>query len=187
MALRVRNYHLGRACMVKYKRAITMSTRPPPVATEVEPPSVRTAYRRFIGFFSSKRNASIDTSATIDGIDANEYEVIAEETLEALSDVFEGAIEKFGVDLESDVALASGVLTVKLGHHGTYVINKQSPNRQIWLSSPVSGPKRYDFMDGRWIYKHDGVSLHDLLTIELSEIFGSEVEFANCIYGSAKT
>lgn len=31
----------------------------------------------------------------------------------------------------------SGVLTVRLGRHGTYVINKQTPNRQIWLSSPV--------------------------------------------------
>ena len=31
----------------------------------------------------------------------------------------------------------SGVLTVRLGRHGTYVVNKQAPNRQIWLSSPV--------------------------------------------------
>ena len=31
----------------------------------------------------------------------------------------------------------SGVLTLKLGDKGTYVINKQPPNKQIWLSSPV--------------------------------------------------
>ena len=31
----------------------------------------------------------------------------------------------------------SGVLTVKVGDHGTYVINKQTPNKQIWLSSPT--------------------------------------------------
>ncbi len=30
-----------------------------------------------------------------------------------------------------------GVLTVKLGKLGTYVINKQTPNRQIWWSSPI--------------------------------------------------
>ena len=30
-----------------------------------------------------------------------------------------------------------GVLTVKLGAHGTYVYNKQTPNRQIWMSSPI--------------------------------------------------
>jgi len=32
----------------------------------------------------------------------------------------------------------SGVLTLDLGSHGTYVLNKQPPNKQIWLSSPVS-------------------------------------------------
>lgn len=31
----------------------------------------------------------------------------------------------------------SGVLTVKLGDKGTYVVNKQPPNKQIWLSSPI--------------------------------------------------
>lgn len=30
----------------------------------------------------------------------------------------------------------SGVLTLKLADKGTYVINKQPPNKQIWLSSP---------------------------------------------------
>lgn len=30
-----------------------------------------------------------------------------------------------------------GVLTIKLGKRGTFVLNKQAPNRQIWLSSPV--------------------------------------------------
>ena len=30
-----------------------------------------------------------------------------------------------------------GILSLKLGSKGTYVINKQSPNRQIWFSSPM--------------------------------------------------
>ena len=34
-------------------------------------------------------------------------------------------------------AFQSGVLTLKLGSKGTYVINKQTPNRQMWLSSPL--------------------------------------------------
>lgn len=33
--------------------------------------------------------------------------------------------------------LQSGVLTLNVGEHGTYVINKQPPNKQIWLSSPI--------------------------------------------------
>ena len=51
-----------------------------------------------------------------------------------------------------------GVLTVRLGELGTYVINKQTPNRQIWMSSPISGPVRYDWapggLGGGWV---DGV------------------------------
>ena len=39
-------------------------------------------------------------------------------------------------------ALSQGVLTLNLGSHGTYVINKQAPNKQIWMSSPLSGPVR---------------------------------------------
>lgn len=66
---------------------------------------------------------------------------------------------------------------MKLGEqYGTYVINRQTPNRQVWLSSPTSGPKRYDFIDGSWIYKHDGVSLHQLLQNELEKISSVRVD-----------
>lgn len=30
-----------------------------------------------------------------------------------------------------------GVMTLTLGGLGTYVINKQGPNQEIWMSSPV--------------------------------------------------
>jgi frataxin len=45
-------------------------------------------------------------------------------------------------DADFDVSLAQGVLTLRLGPRGTYVLNKQTPNRQIWWSSPLSGPRR---------------------------------------------
>lgn len=67
---------------------------------------------------------------------------------------------------------------MKLGDKfGTYVINRQTPNRQIWLSSPTSGPKRYDYIDDSWIYKHDGVAMHQLLQDELSKIISIDVDF----------
>jgi frataxin-like iron-binding protein CyaY len=49
-------------------------------------------------------------------------------------------LEMLGDDLESndyDVMYSTGVLTLKTDK-GTYVMNKQPPNRQIWLSSPIS-------------------------------------------------
>lgn len=81
------------------------------------------------------------------------------------------------------IPLQTGVLTLQLGNAGTYVINKQTPNKQIWLSSPTSGPKRYDFINGVWVYRHTGVTLHDLLTEELSPVFQMETDFSKCAYG----
>ncbi|KAG7157591.1 Frataxin-like, partial [Homarus americanus] len=83
----------------------------------------------------------------------------------------------------SVISSPSGVLTLKLGSFGTYVINKQTPNKQIWLSSPVSGPKRYDFVDGVWVYKHSGVTLHHLLSQELSSVFKTDIDASSCAYG----
>jgi len=73
------------------------------------------------------------------------------------------------------------------GGFGTYVINRQTPNQQIWLSSPTTGPKRYDFIDEKWVYKHDNTTLHDLLDLEISKITNSKVEFSsNCSFGRSQ-
>ena len=92
---------------------------------------------------------------------------------------------------------------MKLGaQRGTFVVNKQTPNRQIWLSSPVrraplatdvseprtaaltlprprsrvrSGPWRYDrAADGGagWRYRRDGHTLHARLEEELGALCG---------------
>ena len=67
-----------------------------------------------------------------------------------------------------------GVLTAKLGDHGTYVLNKQTPNRQIWWSSPISGPKRYNFDDetSTWINSRDGHRLNTILQDEIKSLTG---------------
>ena len=49
-----------------------------------------------------------------------------------------------GDDDDIDITCASGVLTINLGPIGCWVINKQTPNRQLWWSSPISGPRRYE-------------------------------------------
>ncbi|XP_033020414.1 frataxin, mitochondrial isoform X2 [Lacerta agilis] len=72
-------------------------------------------------------------------IDETTYEKLAEETLESLTDFFEELADKPFTPQDYDVSFSAGVLTVKLGGSmGTYVINKQTPNKQIWLSSPSS-------------------------------------------------
>jgi frataxin len=80
---------------------------------------------------------------------------------------------------------------------GVYVLNKQPPNKQIWLSSPISGPKRFDFVTrgagqhekegsegasedmagddgegGRWVYLRDGSELAEILRGEVGVAVG---------------
>jgi frataxin len=71
------------------------------------------------------------------------------------------------------------VLEITAKEH-RYVLNKQPPNKQIWFSSPISGPKRFDWVVlaegmndkegsgvGDWIYMRDGTSLTEVLRKEL--------------------
>ncbi|XP_029296391.1 frataxin, mitochondrial [Cottoperca gobio] len=116
------------------------------------------------------------------------YEKLADETLDALTDYFEDLTDEAFTGADYDVVFSSGVLTVKVGReHGTYVINKQTPNRQIWLSSPSSGPKRYDWTGARWVYIHDGMSLHQLLSKEFSIIFNKNMDLSALPYSSGPT
>jgi frataxin len=125
-----------------------------------------------------------------------EYHTIADEYLDRLlSRLEEIQDEREEVDVEYSVryqlpssvrsthadGLQSGVMTATFGQDvGTYVINKQPPNKQIWLSSPKSGPKRYDYVivgegqndkqdtaTGAWVYLRDGSTLDELLDKEL--------------------
>ncbi|XP_039606697.1 frataxin, mitochondrial [Polypterus senegalus] len=109
--------------------------------------------------------------------DETVYERLADETLDALAEYFENLADKDFTFPDYDVTFGSGVLTIEVGGgHGTYVINKQTPNKQIWLSSPVSGPKRYDWNGHIWVYSHDGVSLYALLTDEFSSVFNTKID-----------
>ncbi|GAC96019.1 hypothetical protein PHSY_003598 [Pseudozyma hubeiensis SY62] len=77
-------------------------------------------------------------------------------------------------------SIQSGVMNLRCGVHGTWVINKQPPNKQIWLSSPKSGPKRFDYdADSKtWFCFKEGETwtLHEILQGELSQVFDTEVE-----------
>ncbi|XP_061529195.1 frataxin, mitochondrial isoform X3 [Phycodurus eques] len=111
------------------------------------------------------------------------YEKLADETLDALADYFENLMDEPFTGPDYDVVFSSGVLTVKVGgDYGTYVINKQTPNRQIWLASPTSGPKRYNWTVHGWVYSHDGRSLHQLLSEEFSAIFKKNMDLVDLQY-----
>eukprot|EP00002_Diphylleia_rotans_P012243 TRINITY_DN2398_c0_g1_i1.p2 TRINITY_DN2398_c0_g1~~TRINITY_DN2398_c0_g1_i1.p2 ORF type:complete len:145 (+),score=35.18 TRINITY_DN2398_c0_g1_i1:72-506(+) len=140
---------------------------------------LRQSLSRFIS--ATQRQGRFNSIAAFstqsDAFTEAEFHAHANEELEDIAERLE-ALETV-VDLDAfDVTCQMGVLTLKLGPpHGTYVINKQTPNKQIWLSSPSSGPKRYDYDadQKKWIYKHDSKGLRTLLKEELDAKLGIPV------------
>jgi len=68
---------------------------------------------------------------------------VADHTLEAIMSLLSPLESELD---DVDISAAQGVLNVNLGSgRGFWVINKQTPNRQLWWSSPLSGPRRYEY------------------------------------------
>jgi len=132
----------------------------------------------------------------------SQYHNVADDTLHTIQDAVEDLIEdNFDTDTNNsdddtlpEVNYASGVLTMSLPPHGTWVINKQTPNQQLWWSSPISGPRRYEYVEERerWVYtrvieegdgkesaevaENDGDTLGSILTQELQELYGWDLD-----------
>ncbi|KAF9776334.1 hypothetical protein IL306_005509 [Fusarium sp. DS 682] len=119
----------------------------------------------------------IHQNAVVAEITEQEYHELADEYLDNVVSKFEELQDQRE---DVDVDFSAGVLSISWPDKGTYIINKQPPNKQIWLSSPISGPKRYDWCligegqnekegtaVGDWIYVRDGSSLNQVFSEEL--------------------
>ncbi|OQR84061.1 hypothetical protein ACHHYP_13938 [Achlya hypogyna] len=115
---------------------------------------------------------AFSTEAAPSGMTESEFMKLSDVVLNDILEMMDG-IEAILPD--ADITLSQGVLTINLGEDGTWVLNKQAPNRQIWWSSPVSGPKRFEY-DARlkkWFNTREKQQeLVDLLTDEVEEITG---------------
>ncbi|XP_024021022.1 frataxin, mitochondrial isoform X2 [Morus notabilis] len=109
---------------------------------------------------SSQGPAAIDYRSLLQ---EGEFHRLADSTIHDLQEKFENE-----------------VLTLKLGELGTYVLNKQTPNRQIWLSSPVSGPYRFDWDPSAqaWIYRRNKANLLKLLEREMKQLCGEPLNLS---------
>ncbi|RDA84235.1 hypothetical protein CP532_0127 [Ophiocordyceps camponoti-leonardi (nom. inval.)] len=121
----------------------------------------------------------------------NTYHELADAYLDAVLAKFE-QLQDSREDI--DVEFSAGVMTITVANRGTYVINKQPPNHQIWLSSPISGPKRFDWCvvgegqgekegtgTGSWIYTRDGLGLNQLILDELEVDIDGPAETASVL------
>ncbi|KAI9094215.1 hypothetical protein K1719_026797 [Acacia pycnantha] len=125
------------------------------------------------------RSVNVEGPSAIDYrsiLHEDEYHRLADTTIHDLQEkleVYGDSVEVDGFDID----YGNDVLTVKLGEHGTYVLNKQTPNRQIWLSSPISGPSRFDWDQEAkaWIYRRNKANLYKVLEDELRKLCGKPI------------
>ncbi|CAL0323377.1 unnamed protein product [Lupinus luteus] len=132
--------------------------------------------------FCSRSSNLVDESQGPTAIDyrslleEGEFHRLADSTIHSLQE----KLEDFGDSVEDDgfdIDYGNDVLTIKLGDLGTYVLNKQTPNRQLWLSSPVSGPSRFDWdQDSKaWVYRRNKTKLYKVLESELEQLCGKPI------------
>ena len=93
-------------------------------------------------------------------------------------------IEEANSPVIEESSYSSGVLNIELRGKKFYVLNKQTPNKQIWLSSPVSGPSRFehDPNNDKWSHYRTTEDLLDLLNREFQDAATNQAERLNLKY-----
>ncbi|KAA8526455.1 hypothetical protein F0562_008342 [Nyssa sinensis] len=148
------------------------SAHRPPLAT----PSRNFCSRPSILNDDSQGPASIDYRSLLQ---EDEFHRLADSTILDLQEKLEEYGDCAQID-GFDIDYGNQVLTLKLGSLGTYVLNKQTPNRQIWMSSPVSGPSRFDWDQNTeaWIYRRTKANLLTVLESELEQLCGEPISLS---------
>jgi len=105
--------------------------------------------------------------------DQSRFDALADAFLSRLAERVEDALDSVEVDL------INGILTIETEDRRSFVINKHGPNKQIWLSSPISGAHHFDAdpaSDGkRWVATRGGEDLIAVLAADLSSATGETV------------
>ncbi|MDR3438000.1 iron donor protein CyaY [Telmatospirillum sp.] len=108
-------------------------------------------------------------------LDESSFHIIAGKTIDALAEAIDAEL---GDDL--DVEIEGEILTLDLADGGQYIVNKNAPLRQIWLSSPQSGAWHFawDSEDECWRSTRGApIDLTDLLADELEAVTGTHISF----------
>lgn len=87
-------------------------------------------------------------------MDETEYHIAATPALQELLEFCEDLENKFDIEAE----LEEGILSVTMPDDREYVINKHTPSRQIWVSSPYSGAGYFEFNGSKWMPKRSSAA-----------------------------
>ncbi len=94
------------------------------------------------------------------------FEAEADRTIADIAERVETALD------DADVEIQGGILTIALADGRQFLLNKHGPNRQLWLSSPISGGWHFERTDQGWTATRGGRSLAAILGEELSVVIG---------------
>lgn len=132
---------------------------------------------RWVGSPVATRFASKSLATTKEFFDA--VQVTVDKISHKLEDVFENEIsseEEYDVESSGD-----GVISITCGNGGTFVISRQTAAKQLWLSSPLSGPWHYNLVIDKstidWKCSKGSMRFWDRIETELSNLLKHEVHF----------
>lgn len=95
----------------------------------------------------------------------SEFTKLAEKTISLIAEIIEEQDNNYLIDID----FHDDILTLET-EDGVFVINKQSAVKEIWLSSPISGPYHFFYENGVWKTKSN-ILLKGILEQELNMIF----------------
>ena len=99
-------------------------------------------------------------------VSGEKFDVVADNTLNYLLDRID---EDLGDMMEVD--LNGGILSIELEDGSEYIVSKNAPNNEIWLSSPISGASHFclDENQENWVNTRTGEKLLDSLAYDLTK------------------
>ncbi len=118
--------------------------------------------------FSWLQNNILKNSRFNFSISPERYLKEVDHTLNVIND----ELESYELEITDNLTLADGVLKVQFKGNKNYVLNIQRPNKQIWLSSPLSGPQRFEFREesNTWRNVRNDKELLQILNEEINNI-----------------
>lgn len=100
--------------------------------------------------------------------------------IDHLMDLLQERLEHDDVESQNlDLSYSSGVLSV-LSEEGTWILNGHSVTRQCWVSSPISGPSKWNWHEDlqSWRNERDqSLQLKPFLEKEFSSAFNTSITF----------
>ncbi len=81
------------------------------------------------------------------------------------------------VDADIDAALSAGILTLTFENNSKVIVNRQTPNREIWVAAR-SGGFHFRFDGASWRDTRTNEQLESLLSRVVSSQCGSQITIA---------